>query len=569
MDSGVDSEVVFNTGAHDEDHEDHEDHEDQEKTPDSRTPPTPITQRDMDTIIRGWEEKFSKIVECLREVQLTSERASSDMCLVGQEARAQSQEHDRRLSDFLQKFEDIDTLRASTPRRYPTFGYQPSPVVREEVSHPPSSLPHFESARTEEENDDPRNSLPHASSARTGEHSLFRDTRTRDHDDDRDTRTQKSDTTLPHARSARTGEHLLFRDTRTREHDGRDTRTLQFRLDNNNRNSTDNHDDSTFSRPSSCPKVPTFDGSNTAQFRPWIIQFEAIARHQGWSAGERVVRLVSSLTGPAANLLIGMTLEQLDNYNCLRMRLARRYDPPEREEAHRAELRARTRRRNESADEFAENIKNLAQRAYPLADQNTLDNLVVERFREGHGNEELQQHLCLYPSNGLQDLIGACVRFETHIEIGTHARKSNEGLYTVQSTTKSEPTLEEVTRAARRLGFGLRPWTVRQQNPRGFSNNSPARNRNGGEHQQSSKTIPNGNDNARTQNTSRRQTPLGEVKCWTCGKTGHYTSECRSSGPKLAFAPKALKINFLQQLADQLQEYSEIEQKQRPSSGNE
>ena len=122
-----------------------------------------------------------------------------------------------------------------------------------------------------------------------------------------------------------------------------------------------------------------------------------------------------------------MTLGQLDDYNFLRARLSRRYDPPEREEAHRAALRARMRRRNESADEFAENIKNLAQRAYPSADQNMLNNLVVERFREGHGNEELKKHLCLYPSTGLQDLIGACVRFETHVEIGSHARKSSEG----------------------------------------------------------------------------------------------------------------------------------------------
>ena len=114
---------------------------------------------------------------------------------------------------------------------------------------------------------------------------------------------------------------------------------------------------------------------------------------------ERVVRLVSSLTGPAANLLIGMTLGQLDDYKFLRARLSRRYDPPEGEEAHLAELRARMRRRNESADEFAENLKNLAQRAYTSADQNMLDNLVVERFREGHGNEELKKTFMSIPLN--------------------------------------------------------------------------------------------------------------------------------------------------------------------------
>ena len=38
---------------------------------------------------------------------------------------------------------------------------------------------------------------------------------------------------------------------------------------------------------------------------------------------------------PSANLLIGMTMGQLDDYALLVARLSRRYDPPEREEAHR------------------------------------------------------------------------------------------------------------------------------------------------------------------------------------------------------------------------------------------
>ena len=470
----------------------------------------------------------------------------------------------------------IDPARSTLPHiASARTGYHED--IREtRIDHARSTLPHIVSARTGDHVDirESRNTLPHIRCARTGEHNAFRDARTRDQDDFRE---------HDAFRDTRTREHDAFRDTRTREHsDDRDARNreIQFRLNErptheddreNSRNMQQNSyhpgNNTSIARPSSSPKVPSFDGTNSAQFRPWMIQFEAIARHQGWTVGERVVCLVSSLTGPAANLLIGMTLGQLEDYSFLRARLSRRYDPPEREEAHRAELRARTRRRNESADEFAENIKNLSQRAYPLADQNMLDNLVVERFCEGHGNEELKKHLCLYPSTGLQDLIGVCVRFETHVELGSHARKSNEGLYTVQGGNRNELTLEEVTRAARRLGFALRPWMVRQQNSRGFSNNSPGRNQNSGEQQQSPKFNQSGNGNARTPNPLRRQTPVGEVKCWTCGKTGHYAYDCKSSGPKFAFAPKALKMNYLQQIADQVQEYSEEEQ--NPRSGNE
>ena len=397
-----------------------EDDEGQQEDMQEATPPNPITTCDMDVIIRGWEEKFAQITECLREVQMVSERANSDMCLVSREARAQGEQQERQLQtmqeglqDFLRKFETarppntphVDTPTASTPYGVPTrlrpeFEFQPSPVIQEDARQGiHSTLPHIRSVRTVDQGDhedirESRNTLPHIRCARTGEHNAFRDALTRDQDDFRE---------HDAFRDTRTREHDAFRDTRTREHsDDRDARNreLQFRLnerpthEDERENSGDMQQNSyhpgnntSMARPSSSPKVPTFDGTNSAQFRPWMIQFEAIARHQGWTVGERVVRLVSSLTGPAANLLIGMTLGQLDDYSFLRARLSRRYDPPEREEAHRAELRARTRRRNESADEFAENIKDLAQRAYPSADQNMLDNLVVERFREGHGNE--------------------------------------------------------------------------------------------------------------------------------------------------------------------------------------
>ena len=169
-----------------------------------------------------------------------------------------------------------------------------------------------------------------------------------------------------------------------------------------------------------------------------------------------------------------------------------------------------------------------------------LDNLVVECFREGHGNKELKKHLCVYPSTGLQDLIGVLVRFETHVEIGSRAHKSNKGLYTIQGSNQPELTLEEVTRAARKLGYTLRPWVDRQQGNRGFNNTGPSRNQNGGEPQQGSRFNQNRNSGARPHNPIRKQTPIGEVKCWTCGKTGHYTSDCKTNGPKFAFAPKVI-----------------------------
>ena len=65
--------------------------------PEETTPPTPITSNDMDVIIKGWEIKFEQIYRCLRDVQLASEKANSDIFSISREGRSRGDQQERRL----------------------------------------------------------------------------------------------------------------------------------------------------------------------------------------------------------------------------------------------------------------------------------------------------------------------------------------------------------------------------------------------------------------------------------------------------------------------------------------
>ena len=41
---------------------------------------------------------------------------------------------------------------------------------------------------------------------------------------------------------------------------------------------------------------------------------------------------------------------------------------------------------------------------------------------------------------------------------------------------------------------------------------------------------------------------------------GHYVSDCKTNGPKFAYAPNVIRMNYLQDISDNENNYSEGEQ---------
>ena len=309
-----------------------------------------VTANDLDIVIEGWERKFEHLSQCMREIQLASEKANSNMNSIVRDGRAREGIQERRIEEMhvglTQFLERCDPAHLTAPRGFDAPAaskpFTPTGVPSRlrpdfDFESPVNQSTPTESTRN---NIDPRNIYPRNTDPRNI------DPCNRDHHNARESTRNNIDprNTDPRNIDPRNRDHHDARD-RSRDHRSNERPTHEDdRGDSSDaqRNSYHSGMSNSMSRPSSSPKVPTFDGTVSAQFRPWIIQFEAIVRHQCWTLGERVVRLVASLTGPAANLLIGMTMGQLDDYTFLVARLSRRYDPPEREETRVPRRVART-----------------------------------------------------------------------------------------------------------------------------------------------------------------------------------------------------------------------------------
>ena len=109
------------------------------------------------------------------------------------------------------------------------------------------------------------------------------------------------------------------------------------------------------SGPTNVQRPPPFDGKST--WEAYHAQFSLLAELNGWSEQRKAAYLAISLRGPALTVLTNLPEEQRKDYKTLSAALQNRFGNTRQAELNRAQLRGRTKRREETLPELAENVE--------------------------------------------------------------------------------------------------------------------------------------------------------------------------------------------------------------------
>ena len=124
----------------------------------------------------------------------------------------------------------------------------------------------------------------------------------------------------------------------------------------------------------------TFDGAGETRWEEWIIDFGNVATVNGWSDGDQLRWLKVRLVGRAQTAFQRLSEENQDDFKKAKGALKERFAPASRRHRYQAELQVRKKRKGESWADFADELKSLADKAYPDLQEEARERLALNGY---------------------------------------------------------------------------------------------------------------------------------------------------------------------------------------------
>ena len=159
-------------------------------------------------------------------------------------------------------------------------------------------------------------------------------------------------------------------------------------------------------------KPGRFDG--TGSLESFLAQFEVCARHNRWTASDKVDFLRCSLEKAATQLLWDFGAQPDATYEQLVGRLRQRYGTEGQAETFRTQLYYRRQRAGENLNDLLHEIRRLVVLAYPVPTNETTEIIAKDAFLEAMRDRELSLKVREREPKSLDEAYRTALRLEAY-----------------------------------------------------------------------------------------------------------------------------------------------------------
>ena len=248
-----------------------------------------------------------------------------------------------------------------------------------------------------------------------------------------------------------------------------------------------------------------------------MFHFDNVADVNEWDDAKKLKFLRVRLTGRALRTLHHLPPATRDDYEATKAALKARFDPESRYTRYEAEFQARRKKPGEGWADFGEDLKSLADKAYPSLEHEARERLAINAYLQQLSPPQVAFAVRQKRPGTIDDAVAATLEMEAYA-----FSPNNAGVISTLQPSDEQPSIASIDPVAKLATIverlTLQVETLQQETQRARQQSADAR---------LDRRPRPGEQNRR--GLRSRETFTGE--CWRCRQRGHIARNCTQPLP--------------------------------------